>query len=44
MGIFFKKKRQIEVTSYIGANWARNMESQRSTGGYVFQLGGNPIT
>ncbi len=43
-GILFKKKRQNEDTSYTNANWARDTKSQRSIKGYVFQLGGNPIT
>lgn len=44
MGILFKKKGQTIVITYIGSKWAKNMESQRSTKGYVFQLGGTIIT
>jgi hypothetical protein len=44
MGILFKKKGQFEVIRYNGANWVGDMESHRSTEGYAFQLGANPIT
>jgi hypothetical protein len=44
MGILFKKKRQIKVTCYTDVDSTWDAESLRSTEGYVFQLGGNPIT
>jgi hypothetical protein len=44
MGILFKKKGQTKVTCYIDVLLVGDTESLRSSEGYVFQLGGNPIT
>jgi len=44
MGILFKKKWQTKVTCYTNVDSTNDAKSLKSTEGYVFQLGGNPIT
>ncbi|KAL3691662.1 hypothetical protein R1sor_005313 [Riccia sorocarpa] len=43
-GILFKRKSNRVFTGYADADWGGDIDSRRSTSGYLFQLGGCPIT
>ncbi|MCO5590430.1 hypothetical protein L7F22_044400 [Adiantum nelumboides] len=46
LGIVYRNDgdKHIEVTGYTDANWASDLTTRKSTGGYVFKLAGGPIS
>ena len=43
-GLIFKRTENFELIGYSDADWAGDIETRKSTSGYVFLLGGNPIS
>ena len=44
VGIIFQKSETFELVGYSDADWAGDVDSRKSTSGYVFLLGGNVIS
>ena len=44
VGIIFRKSDNFELVGYSDADWAGDVDSRKSTSGYVFLLGGNIIS
>ena len=42
--LFYKCDEELQVKGFSDADWAGSKEDRRSTSGYVFMIGSNPIT
>ena len=44
LGITYRQTENVDITGYSDADWTANVDTRRSTTGYVFFLCGGPIS
>lgn len=43
-GLFLNKKSSLHLTAFSDADWGGNLDDRKSTTGYIFFLGSNPVS